>query len=241
LVQVIEYQGFTKRICTLAASPYIAATMKQTDNPKNPSKAEAKEQAGEAAAQAGEAKPASVELVKPLTPQEKQQLARLEKVIDAKLEDFFEVGSAIMEIKTKELYRETHKNFNIYCQERFGFGRSYANKLIGSAERIKLLPENVAKPANEFQIRPFLKLERDEFPDRWQAIVEKAGEGKVTSKIVEDSLGLGRKKRKKRKGQGSDQKKEVNELLAGLRAALEKKEVEDALKELAKLEKLLKA
>jgi hypothetical protein len=57
---------------------------------------------------------------------------------------------------------------------------------------------------------------------------------------VADSLGLGRKKRKKRKGQGSDQKKELNELLASVRAALEGKKVEDALKELTKLEKLLK-
>ena len=58
---------------------------------------------------------------------------------------------------------------------------------------------------------------------------------------MEDSLGLGKKKRKKRRAQGSDQKKEVNELLVSLRAALEKKEVDDALKHLAKLEKLLKA
>jgi hypothetical protein len=214
--------------------------MKPTDNPKNPSKAEAKDQAGETTAQAGEAKAASLEVVKPLTPQEKQQLAKLEKVIDAKLGDFFDVGSALTEIKTKELYRETHRDFNIYCHERWGFGRSYANKLIGSAERIKLLPENVAKPANEFQIRPFLKLEPDEFPGKWQAIVERVGDGKVTSKIVKDSLGLGKKKRKKRKAQGSDQKKEVIELLASLRAALEEKKVEDALKHLGKLEKLLK-
>jgi hypothetical protein len=214
----------------------------KTDNPKNPSKAEAKEQLEAAAAESAEAKSASLEVVKtlPLSAQEKQQLARLEKVIDAKLGDFFEVGSAIMEIKTKELYRETHKNFNTYCQARWGFGRSYANKLIGSAERIKLLPEETPKPANEFQIRPFLKLEPEEFPRKWQEIVETAGDGKVTSKIVADSLDLPRKKRKKRRAQGSDQKKEVNELLASLRAALEKKEVDDALKQLTRLEKLLK-
>ena len=214
--------------------------MKQTDNPKNPSKGEAKEQVGEAAAQDGEAKSTSVEVIKPLTPGEKQQLARLEKVIDAKLGDFFEVGSAIMEIKEKELYRETHKNFNTYCQERWGFGRSYANKLIGSAERIKLLPENLPKPANEFQIRPFLKLEPEEFPDKWEKIVKTAGEGNVTSKIVKESLGLTRKRRWKRRAKAADQKEEVNELLANLRAALEKKEVDDAVKHLGKLEKLLK-
>jgi hypothetical protein len=139
----------------------------------------------------------------------------------------------------KELYREINPNFNLYCHERWGIGRSYANKLIGSAERIKLLPEETPRPANEFQIRPFLKLDPQEFPKKWQEIVETAGEEKVTSKIVEDSLGLGRKKRRRRKARGSDQKKEVNELLASLRAALEKKEVGDALKQLARLEKLL--
>jgi len=162
-------------------------------------------------------------------------------VTDAKLADFFEVGSALMEIKTKELHLETYTNFNTYCQIRWGFGRSYANKLIGSAERIKLLPKEVPKPANEFQIRPFLKLEPKEFPDKWQAIVETAGEGKVTSKIVKELLGLTKKKRKKRKAKGSDQKEGANELLASIRGALEEKQVEDAHKQLTKLEKLLKA
>ena len=161
--------------------------MKKSGKPKNPTKPEVKEQAETATDQAAEGKSTTLELVNSLTTQEKQQLAKLEKVIDDKLEDFFEVGSAIMEIKTKELYRETHKNFNTYCHERWGLGRSYANKLIGSAERIKLLPENVAKPANEFQVRPFLKLEPEEFRDKWPEIVKTAGEGKVTSKIVADS------------------------------------------------------
>jgi hypothetical protein len=214
--------------------------MKKASSRKRQSKAESTQQPEGAPGQEGEGKSASLEVIKPLTPDEKQQLARLEKVIDAKLEDFFEVGSAIAEIKEKELYRETHKNFNTYCQERWGFGRSYANKLIGSAERIKLLPEETPKPANEFQIRPFLKMEPEEFPEKWKAIVKTAGDGKVTSKIVEDSLGLAKKKRRKRKAKASDQNDEINELVANLRAALEEKKVDDAMKHLGKLEKLLK-
>jgi len=213
---------------------HTAEIMKKTSTPKNQPKGEGKDEAADVQS-------TSLEVIKPLNQEEKQQLAKLEKVIDAKLEDFFEVGSAIAEIKEKQLYRETHKNFNTYCQERWGFGRSYANKLIGSAERIKLLPEETPKPANEFQMRPFLKLEADEFPGKWKAIVKTAGEGKVTSKIVEDSLGLPKKKRKKRKSKESDQKDEVNELLTSLRTALEEKKMEDALKHLAKLEKLLKS
>jgi hypothetical protein len=175
----------------------------------------------------------------PLTPEEKQQLSALEKVIDAKLGDFFEVGGALMEIKNKELFRETHRNFNFYCQDHWGFGRGYANRLIGSAERIQLLPQNLPKPANEFQIRPFLKLEPAEFPKKWQVILESAGAGKVTSKIVEDSLNLRRKKRGRPKGVKSKPKMGVSELLASLRAALKEKDVDEAMKNLTKLEKLL--
>lgn len=214
--------------------------MKKASNRKSGSEGEPKDQAVAPPVEGAEAQSASLQLVNPLTADEKQQLAKLEQVIDAKLEDFFEVGSAIMEIKSKELYRETHTNFNAYCQDRWGFGRSYANKLIGSAERIRLLPENLPKPANEFQIRPFLKLEPEEFPAKWQAIVTAAGEGKVTSRIVEDSLNLPKKRKRRRKAKTSDQKEGVNDLLDSIRGALKEKNVDEAMKHLAKLEKLLR-
>ena len=104
--------------------------MKKPDNPKSQSKVEANEQAGVPAAQALEAKSTTVELATPLTVEEKQRLSKLEKVIDAQLGDFFQVGSALMEIKINGLFRETHRNFNVYCQERWGFGRSYPSPLV---------------------------------------------------------------------------------------------------------------
>jgi hypothetical protein len=215
--------------------------MKKAQKPTDPSKVETTAQTGAPPAPDGGEGATSLELVRPLTAEEERRLGELEKVIDAKLGDFFEVGSAIMEIKTRELYRETHKNFNTYCQERWGFGRSYANKLIGSAARIQLLPAEVPKPANEFQIRPFLRLEPEEFPQKWQAIVKTAGEGKVTSKIVEESLNLPKKKRKKRTTRPAAEKEGVAGILQSIRAALKEKNVEGALKHLDKLEKLLKA
>jgi hypothetical protein len=187
------------------------------------------------------AKTEKMAVTAPLTGEEKQRLVALEKVVDAKLGDFFEVGSALMEIKSKELFRETHRNFHAYCQERWDFGRSYANKLIGSAERIQLLPEGLPKPSNEFQIRPFLKLEAGECPKKWQTIVESSGAEKVTARIVEESLNLSKKRRKRRKA-GSNESQEVKDLLDNLRAALKIKDLEPATLELDKLEKaLLKA
>ena len=188
------------------------------------------------------AKPGRLEVEMPLTAEEKRRLDTLEKVLDAKLGDFFEVGSALMEIKSEELFRETHRNFNAYCQDRWGFGRSYANKLIGSAERIQLLPEGFPKPANEFQIRPFLKLDPEEFPKKWKTIIESAGTGKVTSKIVENVLDLPNKRRKRRKAKAETKADQVKAILANLRAALEERNVDEAIKELNTLEiALLKA
>jgi len=225
----------------LAVAAHAPANMEKAGNSTRQTKVEAKEQTGVQAALDSAGKSGTVQLAPPLTAEENQRLAKLEKVIDAKLGDFFEVGSALMEIKGKELFRETHRNFNVYCLDRWGFGRSYANKLIGSAERIQLLSQDQPKPANEFQIRPFLKLEPEEFPKKWQTILDVAGERKVTSRIVEEALQLPKKKRKKRLVKTSDQKERVDALLGSLRGALEDKNIADAMKELAKLEKLLRA
>ena len=94
-----------------------------------------------------------------------------------------------------------------------------------------MLPQDLPKPANEFQIRPFLKLEPDEFPQKWQTILDAAGAGKVTSRIVEETLQLPKRKRKRRNLTTPDRKEKFNELLDSLRAALEEKNVEDAMRE----------
>jgi hypothetical protein len=241
LAHIIDFQQLAKFICILGVAAHDTANMEKVSNSTRQTKVEAKEQTGVLVPLDSAGKSAAVQIATPLTAEEKQRLARLEKVIDAKLGDFFEVGSALMEIKGKELFRETHRNFNLYCLDRWGFGRSYANKLIGSAERIQLLPQDQTRPANEFQIRPFLKLEPEEFPKKWQTILDAAGTGKVTSRIVEETLQLPKRKRKRRKVKTTDRKEKVNELLDSLRAALKEKNVEDAMQELAKLEKLLRA
>lgn len=64
---------------------------------------------------AEEEKSESVQFITPLTAAETQRFTLLEQVIDAKFGDSFEVGNALMEIKTRELYRETHRNFHRYC------------------------------------------------------------------------------------------------------------------------------
>lgn len=72
-----------------------------------------------------------VELVVPLSEKDQNQLERCEDIIGRGLGRFFEVGSALLKIREKRLYRGTHPNFEVYCRERWGIGRSYAWRLMG--------------------------------------------------------------------------------------------------------------
>jgi hypothetical protein len=125
--------------------------------------------------------------VTPLTPKERDQLKECEHTIQSGMGIFFEVGRALLVIRDGRLYRRTHSSFEAYCHDRWGFGRSYASRVIGAAERLRLLPADcgVRKPTNEFQIRPFLKLDADAFPKAWQEAVRRAKKGKLTPNLVQ--------------------------------------------------------
>ena len=73
-----------------------------------------------------------------------------------------------------------------YCREHLDIGRSYASRLLGAAERLKLLPKDssLPKPVNENQIRPFLRLPAAEFPTAWKRAVKMANEGKLTPRVL---------------------------------------------------------
>ena len=52
---------------------------------------------------------------------------------------FYEAGKALYELRERRLYRSSHKTFEAYCQERFGFGRHAANRLIAGASVVENL------------------------------------------------------------------------------------------------------
>jgi hypothetical protein len=52
---------------------------------------------------------------------------------------FYEAGWALRELRNRRLYRSTHKNFEEYCKERFGFTHRHANYLIAGAEVVENL------------------------------------------------------------------------------------------------------
>ncbi|MEH1830375.1 MAG: hypothetical protein V7L22_34400 [Nostoc sp.] len=139
-----------------------------------------------------------------LTEQEISDRLHLERQVE---KAFYLAGKALTELRDRKLYRSTHKTFEEYCRERFGFERRYPYRLIESTvvvdNLIKMCPnrthfqndldtsapdssEGQVLPINEYQLRPLIPLEPEVQREAWQKAVEVAG-GKVPSgRIVKD-------------------------------------------------------
>jgi hypothetical protein len=122
-----------------------------------------------------------------LSESERAGYEKCEGILQRGLITFYEVASALLRIQEGGWYRCEYRSFEQYCRERWNIGRAYAYRFIGAAERLKLLPgdDSVPRPVNEFQMRPFLKLEPEAFLGAWKRAVKNAKGGKVTIRIVQ--------------------------------------------------------
>ncbi|MBN3960031.1 hypothetical protein [Nostoc sp. NMS8] len=125
-----------------------------------------------------------------LTEQEQSDRLHLERRVERA---FFEAGKALTELRDRRLYRSTHKTFEEYCRNRFGFSRRQPYHLIEAAVIFDNLVAKCERsvhilPTNEWQIRPLSKLDADIQPEAWEQAVESAN-GKVPShRIVKDAV-----------------------------------------------------
>jgi len=124
---------------------------------------------------------------------ERTEFQQLEAVIQTGLQTFFEVGNALMEIRDRRLYRETHKTFDDYCNQRWQIGRAQAYRLIGAAQVVEDLSPMGDIPQNERQARPLSQLAPERRAEVWQRAVATAPDGKVTAEhvqqVVDEALG----------------------------------------------------
>lgn len=114
-----------------------------------------------------------------ITKLEAGRLADLEIVIEKGKRSFVEVGNALAEIRNARLYRKEFKTFDGYCEAKWGWTRSYACRLIESAE-IKLLPIG-NRITNEGQARELSAVE----PERRESVMATVvAAGPVTAKAI---------------------------------------------------------
>lgn len=125
------------------------------------------------------------EIIEELSPDEERERHRLELKVDLA---FYEAGKSLATLRDRRLYRSTHKTFEEYCKERFGFTRQSASLKILAAEVIDDLSTNGCQilPNSERQVRPIIQagLQPEEQRAIWQQAVDLA-DGKVpTGRIV---------------------------------------------------------
>ena len=151
-------------------------------------------------------KSVSVEVVEAeeLTPDEERERLYLERKVERA---FYEAGKALQSLRDRRLYRSTHKTFEEYCRDRFGFERRHPYRLIDAADVVdnlaqmcpigtqtegepnqnQMCPNGLQiLPTSERQVRPLTPLEPSQQREVWQQAVETAG-GKVPSgRVVKD-------------------------------------------------------
>ncbi|MBO3457452.1 MAG: hypothetical protein KME33_12580 [Aetokthonos hydrillicola CCALA 1050] len=124
-----------------------------------------------------------------LTLVEQAERLYLEKIFER---SFYEAGKALVQLRDRRLYRSTHRTFEEYCKERFGYSTHRQPYLLIEAAAVvdnlleKYDPLDHILPTNERQVRPLTKLLPDDQCEAWQMAVEEAGKKVPTSSIVQD-------------------------------------------------------
>ena len=91
----------------------------------------------------------------PLSFDEQSAYKRCESIIAAGLDQFLEVGTALLEIRESRLYRTEFGTFEEYCRKKWSISKTHANRKIGAAGVTKVLRDHgVIEPIREWQIRP---------------------------------------------------------------------------------------
>jgi hypothetical protein len=119
-----------------------------------------------------------------LTLKEQRLRLHLERKVEGA---FYEAAKALMELRDKRLYRNSHKTFEAYCRDRFRFTRMAASQKIAAAIVVENLSTNGLQilPTNERQVRPLIKLKPEQQCCVWQQAVKEAGDKMPSGRIVQ--------------------------------------------------------
>ena len=117
-----------------------------------------------------------------LTDDESHALRAHEATIAAGRETFLQVGSALLEIHDRRLYRESHQTFEHYVQDRWDFSRQHAYRLITAAGVAKnLSPTGDITELNERQTRALARLAAEDQPVVFELAKTTAPNGRIAS------------------------------------------------------------
>jgi len=128
----------------------------------------------------------ATELV-PLDSREKGRLAGYVKTVTDGQKTFVEVGNALACIRNERLYRATHKTFEAFCKEKWGYNSSRARQLIAATETAKSVTTGNTLP-NERVARELGTIPEEKREAVLEWAEEKAGDKPVTTKIIREAI-----------------------------------------------------
>lgn len=132
-------------------------------------------------------------------------LTECERIIERGKQAFVEVGQALLKIKEQGWYKRSHGTFEDYCQERWGWNRAHAYRLIEAAEIVDNLSPigdtPMVAPTTETQVRPLAKLPPTEQQAAWTEAVAESGGTVPTQRVVEQVVDRRIEAREERKAE----------------------------------------
>lgn len=117
---------------------------------------------------------------------EAADLARDEAVIERGIQTFYEVGTALADIRDRELYRVQHGSFEVYCQQRWQMSRSRAYQMIEAASTVSTMVDTAVPVTSERQARELSRVPEPERAEVWAATLERT-DGKPTAAAVRET------------------------------------------------------
>ena len=127
--------------------------------------------------------------------QNKEELERLEGIIQKNIESFYEVGMALMKIRDQKYYHDVlgFQTFEEYCRKRWDYSRRNAYYLMDAAAVVENVNNCSQKPVTESQVRLLARLTAENQLIAWQQAVATAPDGARSRQRRSFNLGHRRK------------------------------------------------
>lgn len=122
-----------------------------------------------------------------LTASESTALTEHEAVIERGIKTFYEVGTALADIRDRKLYRADYGTFEEYAEQRWQMSRRRAYQMIEAAGVVNNFSHSeIPAPSTESQARELSRVPEPERAEVWAETVERT-DGKPTAAAVRET------------------------------------------------------
>ena len=125
-----------------------------------------------------------------LTSAERVELQQCVETVRRGFRSFMEAGAALDKIRTRQLYRESHRSFEEFAESEFNLSGRRLHQLIESVrfvESLKTVSPNAPLPTVEAAVRPLAGLSPVDQVEAYQEAVQVAGGQAPTPRQVREA------------------------------------------------------